>query len=295
MTDKNLHDATPSATKEFMAPDLSSLPPLRDVIARHELWTRKSLGQHFLCDLNLTRHIVEKAGDLIGCTVFEVGPGPGGLTRALVESQAHRIIAIEKDRRCVAALNDLVEASKGKLFLVEADALQVDLCELFSAPRAVVANLPYNIGTELLMGWLKTMREYRSLTLMFQSEVVDRICAQPGSKIYGRLSVIAQFCCHVQRVLDVPADAFTPPPKVASAVAHFVPRCDQPTDITFSVMEKVTAAAFGQRRKMLRSSMKSLGGEALLQRAGINPELRAENLTLENFEALARLLVQDLG
>ena len=271
-------------------PDLSYLPPLRDVIARYDLRTRKSLGQHFLCDLNLTRRIAEAAGDLSGCAVFEIGSGPGGLTRALVESNAARVIAVEKDPRCVAALEDLVAASQGKLQIIAGDALKTDLASLAPVPRAIVANLPYNIGTELLLGWLRDIAAYQSLTLMFQSEVVDRLCAVPGRKAYGRLSIIAQFCCTVHRVLDVPAAAFTPPPKVDSAVAHLTPRPDRPRDVDFAMMEKVTAFAFGQRRKMLRSSLKPLGGEELLRRAGIDPTLRAETLSLTQFETLARLV-----
>jgi len=266
------------------------LPPLRDVIAKHDLMARKSLGQHFLCDLNLTRAIAESAGDLSGCTVFEIGPGPGGLTRALLGTKAKKIIAIEKDRRCLAALADVVKASEGRLEVMEGDALKADLTTLAPAPRAVVANLPYNIGTELLLNWLRQMDKYRSLTLMFQAEVVDRLVADPSHKIYGRLSVITQFCCNVKRMLDIPAQAFTPPPKVDSAVAHFTPRINRPIDIAFETIEKVTAAAFGQRRKMLRSSLKPLGGEDLLHRAGINPELRAENLSVSDFEKLARLI-----
>ena len=283
-------------------PDLSTLPPLRDVIARYELRTKKSLGQHFLCDLNLTSRIAAAAGDLTGCTVFEIGPGPGGLTRALIESDACQVFAVEKDPRCVAALAELVVAAKGKLHLVAGDALKIDLATLAPpAPRssresggeggrAIVANLPYNIGTELLIGWLQHMHNFRSLTLMFQSEVADRLTAQPGSKTYGRLSVIAQFCCEIKRVLDIPAAAFVPPPKVDSAVVHMTPRLERPTDIAFTTMEKVTAAAFGQRRKMLRSSLKPLGGEALLRRANIDPERRAETLSLTEFESLARLV-----
>jgi 16S rRNA (adenine1518-N6/adenine1519-N6)-dimethyltransferase len=248
-------------------PDLSALPALRDVIARFELRTKKSLGQHFLCDLALTRRIAAAAGDLTGCAVFEVGPGPGGLTRALVESGAARIIAIEKDPRCVAALAELAEAAQGKLQIITGDALQTDLAALAPAPRAIVANLPYNIGTELLIGWLHNIDQYRSLTLMFQSEVVDRLTAAPDSKAYGRLSVIAQFCCQVTRALDIPASAFIPPPKIDSAVAHFTARRDRPADVVLATLEKVTAAAFGQRRKMLRSSLKPLGGEALRRNA----------------------------
>lgn len=268
---------------------LESLQPLRDVIARHDVFAKKSLGQHFLCDLNLTRKIAECAGDLSGVTVFEVGPGPGGLTRALLGTKAKKIIAVEKDRRCIAALQDVIEAADGRLEVIEGDALKTDLTELSKAPRAVIANLPYNIGTELLINWLRKIKEFKNLTLMFQLEVADRIVAEPDSKKYGRLSVISQFCCNVERVLDLPARAFTPPPKVNSSVVHLTPRKDRPKDVTFEMMEKVTAAAFGQRRKMLRSSLKPLGGEALLKKAGINPELRAENLSVEDFESLARL------
>ena len=270
--------------------DISALPPLRDVIAAHQLRTRKSLGQHFLCDLHLTRRIVEAAGDLSGCNLFEIGPGPGGLTRALVESDAAAVIAIEKDSRFIAALADLVAAAEGKLHLIEGDAMRTDLLALAPAPRAVVANLPYNIGTELLIGWLRQIEEFRSLTLMFQSEVVDRMAAPPGSKAYGRLSVITQFCAVPRRVLDVPAAAFSPPPKIDSAVVHLTPRADRPKDIELKILEKVTAAAFGQRRKMLRSSLKPLGGEALLREADIDPERRAETLSLTEFESLARLV-----
>lgn len=269
---------------------LDQLPPLRDVIARHKLMARKKLGQHFLCDLNLTRKIAECAGDLSGCTVYEIGPGPGGLTRALLGTEAKKIIAIEKDKRCIEALTGLVNAADGRLEVIEGDALKTDLLKLSRHPRAVVANLPYNIGTELLIKWLRQIDGFRSLTLMFQAEVADRIAAAPDSKTYGRLSVIAQFCCTVQRAMDLPARAFTPPPKVNSAVVHLTPRADRPEDIEFETMERVTAAAFGQRRKMLRASLRPLGGEKLLLEAGINPELRAENLTVEEFEKLARII-----
>jgi len=271
---------------------LERLPPLREVIERYGLQAKKSLGQHFLCDLNLTRRIVEKAGDLSGCTVFEIGPGPGGLTRALAESDVSSLFAIEKDPRFLAPLSEIVEASQGKVTVIEGDALKLDLTTMSPPPRAVVSNLPYNVGTELLLGWLRQMEQFRSLTLMLQAEVVDRLCASPGRKAYGRLSVITQFCCDVERVLDVPAGAFTPPPKVDSAVVRLVPRKDRPADIGFRDIEKITASAFGQRRKMLRSSLKVLGGEALLQRAGIDPTLRAENLGLTEFEALAQLVAR---
>ncbi|MDX2027063.1 MAG: 16S rRNA (adenine(1518)-N(6)/adenine(1519)-N(6))-dimethyltransferase RsmA [Alphaproteobacteria bacterium] len=269
---------------------LDSLPPLREVIARYELGAKKTLGQHFLLDLNLTRRIAEEAGDLNGCTVFEIGPGPGGLTRALLGTKAKKIIAVEKDRRCIAALQELVARAEGRLEVVEGDALKTDLTKHAKAPRAVVANLPYNIGTELLIGWLRQIDAYQSLTLMFQAEVADRLMAVPDNKTYGRLSIIAQFCCDIERVLNVPARAFTPPPKVDSAVVHLTPRKSRPKDVTFEDIEKLTAAAFGQRRKMLRSSLKPLGGEELLRAAGIDPELRAENLSVQDFVDLARVL-----
>ncbi len=269
--------------------DLSSLPPVREVIASQGLWAKKSLGQHFLCDLTLTRRIAAAAGDLTGCSAIEIGAGPGALTRALAESSAAQVFAVEKDPRFFAALQEIVAASKGKVTLMPGDALKIDLASLAPPPRAVVSNLPYNVGTELLLGWLRKMEDYRSLTLMLQAEVVDRICAKPGSKAYGRLSVIAQFCCDVEKALDVPASSFTPSPKVASAVVHMVPRKARPADIAFSVIEKVTACAFGQRRKMLRSSLKALGGEDLLCRAAIDPTRRGETLSLTEFETLARL------
>ncbi len=269
---------------------LDALPPLRDVIARYQLMARKALGQHFLCDLNLTQRIADYAGDLTGCTVFEIGPGPGGLTRALLGTAATKVIVIEKDERCLGALADIKAASGDRLEVIVGDALKVDLTTLAAAPRAIVANLPYNVGTELLLNWLHQIDAYNSMTLMFQAEVADRLAAKPGSKAFGRLSVIAQFCCNVRRVMDLPAAAFTPPPKVNSAVVHLTPRTDRPSDIDIKLLEKVTMAAFGQRRKMLRSSLKPLGGEELLKRAGINPELRAENLSVTEFETLARLI-----
>lgn len=264
----------------------SALPPLRDVAAA--LSARKSLGQHFLLDQNVTRRIVALAGDLAGRTVFEIGPGPGGLTRALLESQARRIVAVEKDPRCVAALDSLRVCAQGRLELVEGDALNVDLAAFAQAPRVIVANLPYNVGTPLLIGWLRNVEAFESLTLMFQAEVAERILAKPGTKAYGRLSVVAQFCCVGKKVMALPARAFTPPPKVASSVVRLTPRLERPADVSFAVLERLTAAAFGQRRKMVRSSLKVLGGEALLERAGIDPARRAEELSVADFENLAR-------
>ena len=269
---------------------LDMLPPLRDVIAHHDLMAKKSLGQHFLCDLNLTRTIAESAGDLTDVNVYEIGPGPGGLTRALLATKAKHVFAVEKDPRFISALQDVVKAGEGRLTLLPGDAMKMDWASVAPAPRAIVANLPYNIGTELLVGWLLTMEMYRSLTLMFQAEVVDRITAKPNSKDYGRLSVLAQFCCKAERALDVPAAAFTPPPRVDSAVVHLTPRAGRPADVSVKILGQVTAAAFGQRRKMLRSSLKPLGGEALLMKANIDPERRAETLSLAEFETLARLV-----
>ncbi|MDP9126758.1 MAG: 16S rRNA (adenine(1518)-N(6)/adenine(1519)-N(6))-dimethyltransferase RsmA [Pseudomonadota bacterium] len=271
--------------------DPDSLPPLRDVIARHGLMAKKSLGQHFLCDLNLTRRIAACAGDLKGCTVFEIGPGPGGLTRALLATGAEKVIAIEKDRRCIEALGSLVEAAQGRLQIIEADALKCDLPSQATGPLAIVANLPYNIGTELLIKWLHEIDAYRSLTLMFQSEVVDRLVAKPGGKVYGRLSVITQFCCDAARAFNIPARAFTPPPKVDSSVVHLTPRANRVPDLPLESLEAITAAAFGQRRKMLRSGLRALGGEEVLNKCGINPESRAETLSVADFVTLARAMI----
>lgn len=253
---------------------------------------RKALGQHFLCDLEVTQAIADMAGDLSGVHAIEIGPGPGGLTRALLMTGAADVTAVEKDSRCVGALADVVAAARGRLKLIEGDALKTDLATLVPAPRAVIANLPYNVGTELLINWLHHIDDYRSLTLMFQAEVVDRIVAAPGNKDYGRLSVISQFCCTATRVMDLDAALFTPPPKVDSSVVHMTPRADRPADVPLAMLEKVTAAAFGQRRKMLRSSLRALGGEELLQKAGINPELRAENLSVNDFENMVRVLMK---
>ena len=265
-----------------MTPDL---PPLREVIARHGLDARKSLGQHFLLDLNLTARIARSAGDLAGATVLEVGPGPGGLTRALLAAGPREVIAVEKDRRAVAALAELAAAYPGRLRVVEADALGFD-----EPPGCVVvANLPYNVSTVLLIRWLGRIERFRSLTLMFQKEVADRLTAAPGGKAYGRLSVMAQWLCEVRAAFEIPARAFTPPPKVTSTVVRFEPRA-APERADFSVMERVVGAAFGQRRKMLRQSLKALGGEALLARAGVEPTARAEELSVAQFAALAREL-----
>jgi len=273
-----------------MPPDSSvpPLPPLREVIARHNLRADKSLGQHFLLDPHLLDHIRRLAEPLSGLNVIEIGPGPGGLTRALLASGAAHILAIEFDSRAVAAIGELAESAGGRLRVLQADALKTDLPALIAAPRAIVANLPYNIGTPLLISWLAEAGAYQSMSLMFQLEVAERICAPPNSKAYGRLSVLAQWLCDVSIVLNIPAGAFTPPPKIESALVRLIPKPSQPTDQKFKAMERLTAAAFGQRRKMLRASLRPLGGDSLLHRAGIDGTRRAETLTIEEFERLMR-------
>lgn len=266
------------------------LPSLATIIAQHGLSAKKSLGQHFLLDSSITQEIVKYAGDVGQGSVIEVGPGPGGLTRSLLAAGA-TVYAIEKDERCVAALQSLKEAAAGKLLIIDGDALEVDMAQ-FPAPRRIVANLPYNIGTELLIGWLKMIYTapgtFESLTLMFQKEVAERIVASPGNKDFGRLSVLAQFLCEVRYDMELPPEAFTPPPKVHSAVVTLIPRAKPLVDVPLEILEKVVASVFGQRRKMLRSALKSLGCdvEKLLAEAGIDPTKRAEQLDVE---ALCRL------
>ena len=265
-------------------------PPLRDIIARHGLTTRARLGQHFLLDYNLTRRIARAAGSLAGINVLEIGPGPGGLTRALLDSDAASVFAIERDRRCVAPLRELAAEYPGRLTIVEGDALTVDLAQLCPGPRKIVANLPYNISTKLLTNWLARASEFQGLTLMFQKEVAQRLAAPPGGKDYGRLSVLTQWLCEVQRLFDIDPKAFTPPPKVASTLISLAPRPKPAYKASQAVLERVTGAAFGQRRKMLRSSLKQLGTDPLplLAAAGIEPTARAEEISVEGFCALAR-------
>ena len=270
--------------------NLDSLPPLREVLADHGLAAKKSFGQHFLLDLNVTAKIARLAGPLEGERVIEVGPGPGGLTRALLAAGA-QVIAVEKDPRFVPLLTELAMAAVGRLTVIEADALEVDEAELVDGERAhVVSNLPYNVGTPLLIKWLTGPFRPVSMTLMFQKEVAQRIVAAPGADAYGRLSVITGAMARAQIVMDLPARAFTPPPKVASAVVRIEPRADAPGPELVAALEKVTAAAFGQRRKMLRSSLKTLGGEALCAAAGIDASVRAETVPVDGFLALARAL-----
>lgn len=269
------------------------LPALREVIAANDLSARKSLGQNFLLDLNLTAKIARQAGPLDGCDILEIGPGPGGLTRGLLAEGARFVLAIEKDRRCLTALHQISNAYPERLTVLEGDALSIDPLQYLTPPIKVAANLPYNIGTELLIRWLTPPQWppfWTSLTLMFQREVADRIVAQPGSKAYGRLALLAQWRCDPQIVMSLPPEAFTPPPKISSAVVHFtaLPAPRFPADP--KVLERVIAMAFNQRRKMLRSALKGLGPdiEDRLVAAGLKPTERAEQVSLEGFCNLAR-------
>jgi 16S rRNA (adenine1518-N6/adenine1519-N6)-dimethyltransferase len=268
------------------------LPPLREVIRRFELGARKSLGQNFLLDLNLARRIARAAMPFDVASVIEIGPGPGGLTRALLLEGARHVTAIERDHRCIAALGEIAAAFPDRLSVIEADALDIDPARLVPAPRKIVANLPYNIATPLLLRWLGDVGAYQSLTLMFQKEVAQRLAAAPRSKEYGRLSVLTQWLCQVELVFDVSPQAFVPAPKVTSTVVRLTPRPRPLAACRKEDLERVTAAAFGQRRKMLRQSLKSLGGNTpdLIAAAGVVPTARAEELSVEEFCALARTI-----
>jgi 16S rRNA (adenine1518-N6/adenine1519-N6)-dimethyltransferase len=276
---------------------IDDLPPLREVIRRHGLTARKSLGQNFLLDLNLTARIARAAGPFADVTVVEVGPGPGGLTRALLAAGAERVIAIERDQRCLAALAEIAARHPHRLTVLAGDALAVDpVPELGGKPARIVANLPYNVATALLVKWLiiePWPPWYDSLILMFQREVAERIVAAPGSKSYGRLSVLAGWRAHARILFDVAATAFVPPPNVTSSLVRLEPR-PMPLACDRGALERVTEAAFGQRRKMLRQSLKSLGVDplALLRRAGIDPTTRAEDVPVEGFVALARAFAE---
>lgn len=267
------------------------LPPLREVIRDHGLRAEKSLGQNFLLDQNLTDKIVRLSAEILPeTTLLEIGPGPGGLTRSLLQTPAKKIVAIEFDARAVLALSSLSQAYSGRLQVIEGDALAVDFLEVTSPPRAVLANLPYNISTVLLLKWLQQIRNdsssYSFLSLMFQKEVADRILSGHGNKVYGRLSVLAQWLCDVKRLFDLPPSAFTPPPKVSSTVLHFRPRKLQESSPSFSVMEEILAAAFQQRRKMIRSSLSAYLPS--LESSGIQPNLRAEDLSVADYVRLAQ-------
>jgi 16S rRNA (adenine1518-N6/adenine1519-N6)-dimethyltransferase len=274
---------------------LGALPPLREVIARHGLAASKSLGQNFLLDENLLDRIAAIPGDLDGRAVYEIGPGPGGLTRALLRAGA-RVVAVERDRRCLPALAELASAAPGRLRLVEGDALRIDEAAEAGRGAAIVANLPYNVGTALLVRWLggETWPPFwSSLTLMFQREVAERIVARPGAAAYGRLSILAQWRSEARIAMKVHRSAFVPPPKVMSAIVHIVPK-PAPAGVKAAILESLTAAAFGQRRKMLRQSLKGLAGalEALAG-LGIAAERRAETLDVDEFVALARAIGED--
>jgi 16S rRNA (adenine1518-N6/adenine1519-N6)-dimethyltransferase len=273
------------------------LPPLREIIARHGLAAKQALGQNFLLDINLTRRIARAAAPLDEGTVIEIGPGPGGLTRALLLEGARRVVVIERDRRCLPALAELAAAFPGRLEIVPGDALEIEPADLAPAPRQIVANLPYNVATPLLLKWLARASDFTCLTLMFQKEVADRLTARPRSKDYGRLSILTQWLTEPRRLFDIPPRAFTPPPKVTSTVVQLIPRPDPLYPADRKALERVTAAAFGQRRKMLRQSLRALGCDtaALLAATGIPETARAEELDIEQFCALARAVAGKQG
>ncbi|MGH6939984.1 16S rRNA (adenine(1518)-N(6)/adenine(1519)-N(6))-dimethyltransferase RsmA [Hypericibacter sp.] len=273
------------------------LPPLRDVIARYGLAARRALGQHFLLDLNLTGRIARAGGELGTGTTIEIGPGPGGLTRSLLAHGARKVIAIELDPRCVGALQELAAAYPGRLEIIAGDAMAIDPAKLGEAPRRIVANLPYNVSTALLAQWLPSLPRLERLVLMFQKEVAERLAAPPGSRDYGRLSVALQWRADVKRLFDLPPRAFTPPPKVTSSVVEIRPLSQPRYPADAQVLERVAAAAFNQRRKMLRQSLRSVAPDAaaLLAAAEIDGTARAEDLSVEQFCALARALAKSRG
>ena len=272
---------------------IDDLPPLREVLAAHDLDAKKALGQNFLLDLNLTQKIARTAGDLEGAHVIEVGPGPGGLTRAILSLGAEKLTVIERDERCLPALEEIASHYPGRLEIISGDALKTDFAALAcDRPVRIISNLPYNVGTQLLVNWLLPRAwppYWQSLTLMFQKEVAQRIVAEAGDNHYGRLGVLSGWRTEARIAFDVPPQAFTPPPKVTSSVVHLTPRAE-PIPVAAAALERVTQAAFGQRRKMLRQSLKSLGGETLLAKAGIDPTRRAETLSIAEFCALAENL-----
>ncbi len=268
--------------------DAPALPPLREVIKTYGLGAKKSLGQHFLLDTNLTDRIARAAGDLAEKHVVEIGPGPGGLTRSILARGPASLTVIERDRRCIDALTALQSVYPDVLDILEADAMKVTLSELSPRPEVIISNLPYNVGTALLIKWLSDLYGIERMVLMFQTEVAERIAAHPGTSSYGRLAILTQWLCEAHILFNVDKRAFTPPPKVMSSVIEIKPRPTPLADAELSKLERVTQAAFGQRRKMLRSSLKSLGVNPA--DAGIDPENRAEQLTIEEFCALARLI-----
>lgn len=269
-----------------------ALPPLRQTIASSRLSARKALAQNFLLDLNLTRKIARAAGPIDQGTTIEIGPGPGGLTRALLIEGAKRVVAVERDSRAIAALNELAVVAGGRLTIIEGDALRLKAADIGDAPRRLVANLPYNIATRLIIDWLRDRNAFESITVMVQKEVGLRLCAKAGEADYGRLSIITQWLAEPSLLFEVPASAFTPPPKVTSTLVRLVPRAEPLFPANRETLEKMTAAAFGQRRKMLRASLRGLGGEALLLAADIDPTARPETLDIEAFCRLSRVYAE---
>ena len=268
---------------------IENLPPLSQLVSASQLYAKKSLGQNFLFDLNLTGKIASQVAPQ-QATIIEVGPGPGGLTRALLTQTDAVIMAVEKDRRAITFLDHLVEAAKGRLSVAEEDALKAPLWEYGQGPRSIVANLPYNIATTLLLNWLQHATDFTQLILMFQKEVAERICAHPCTSAYGRLSIISQWLTTTELLFDVPPEAFVPPPKITSSVVRLTPRANPLFECNHATLEAVTAKAFSQRRKMLRASFKSYGGESMLKEVGIDPTIRPQDLGIEGFCALARHL-----
>ena len=276
---------------------MDNLPPLKDVISKYEIHAKKSLGQNFLLDLNLTSKIARYAGDLKQSDVLEIGPGPGGLTRSLLNEGARQVVSIEKDKRCIAALEEIQSLFPGRLKLLQGDALSMNVMQYFTDPIKIIANLPYNIGTELLVRWLNSKNWpsfWQSMTLMFQKEVANRIVARPGSKAYGRLSVMSQWRCNTKIAFNIPATAFTPPPKVESAVVHFEALNEPKFPAEVDKLEFVVSKAFNQRRKMLRGALKGhfINVEEGLFSIGVLPTKRAENITVQEYCAMSQILIR---
>jgi len=276
---------------------MDNLPPLKDIISKYEIHAKKSLGQNFLLDLNLTSKIARYAGNLKHSDVLEIGPGPGGLTRSLLNEGARRVVSIEKDNRCIAALEEIQSLFPGRLRLLQGDALSMNVTQYLTDPIKIIANLPYNIGTELLVRWLNSQNWpsfWQSMTLMFQKEVANRIVARPGSKAYGRLSVMSQWRCNTKIAFNIPATAFTPPPKVESAVVHFEALHEPRFPAEVDRLEFVVSKAFNQRRKMLRGALKGhfINVEEGLFSIGVLPTKRAENITVQEYCAMSQILIR---